>query len=258
MSSKQLALYGMLRAGFISFGVLGLGVAPAHAIRPFVTDDARVVGEKLAQLETWAVFNRHLAEHNVLAALGPTDFLEVTLGFAHGSRLQGPERGYSITGPLVQTKALLFPAIDGGRPGLALSGGVFPSVGRGSFVRGGNTGFLFLALTESLRQERVLIHANLGVTFEGKSEALVTAGVGLQAQLVGALHGVAEVYYGDPYDPHADFPALQAGFRYVLSERVQFDGTFGSTLLRVTRDTGHTQTEQWCTIGLRLVTAELW
>lgn len=254
---KPTLLRGLV-TGIAVLGLAGLCAKPARAIRPFVTDDARVVGEKLAQLETWALINRRLAEHNVLVAIGPTDYLELTLGFTQGSHLKGPAQGYSITGPLAQAKALLFSAKDQGRPGLALSAGMFPAVGTGSFVRGGHTGFLFLALTESLLQERVLIHANLGVTFEGTRQALVTTGIGAQAHLVGDVYGVAEVHYGDPYDPHANFPAMQAGFRYILSERVQFDGTFGSTLTKVTRNIGHTQTEQWATIGLRLVTPELW
>lgn len=256
MQTKRMLRRSLL-AGLTVFG-LGFIARPAHAIRPFVTDDARVVGEKLAQLETWAVLNRRLAEHNVLFAIGPTDYLELTLGFSHGSHLKGPAQGYSLTGPLAQAKALLLSAKDHGRPGIALSSGIFPAVGTGSFVRGGHTGFLFLALTESLRQERVFIHANLGVTFEGTNQARVTSGLGVQAHLLGAFYGVAEIYYGDPYDSHANFPAMQAGFRYVLSDRVQFDSTFGTTLTQVTRTFGHTQTEQWGTIGLRLVTPELW
>jgi len=30
----------------------------AHAIRPFVTDDARVVGNRLGQVESWLVLDR--------------------------------------------------------------------------------------------------------------------------------------------------------------------------------------------------------
>jgi hypothetical protein len=40
---------------------------------------------------------------------------------------------------------------------------------------------------------------------------LVTGGVGVQARIVAGLHGMAEVYYGDPYDPRFAHPALQLG-----------------------------------------------
>lgn len=69
---------------------------------------------------------------------------------------------------------------------------------------------------------------------------------------------MAEVYYGDPYDPRFDHPAPQLGFRYIFNEHVQVDGTFGSSLDRAVTPDGHVQVEQWGTLGLRLVTPELW
>jgi hypothetical protein len=66
---------------------------PAYAIRPFVTDDARVVGHKLAQLATWILLDHRELEHDLLAAIGPTDWLELTLGLRHGGVHSGLERG---------------------------------------------------------------------------------------------------------------------------------------------------------------------
>ncbi len=86
---------------------------------------------------------------------------------------------------------------------------------------------------------------------------LLTAGVGAQARLFAGLHAITEVYHGDPYDPRTDFPALQVGLRYVFSDRVQMDSTFGTTLTRV-ESQGVDRFEQWGTIGLRIVTGELW
>lgn len=248
-----------------------LGAAHAHAIRPFVTDDARVVGHKLAQLETWVLLDRSVFEHNVLAAAGPTDWLEVTAGLTHGRVHGGAQRGYSFTGPILQSKALLRPALDQGWPGFAVAAGVLPPVGHGAFVPPGWSGFAYAAATESLFQERLLLHANLGLALgEDRSaptpnavagpklRTLVTGGFGLQARVIAGLHGICEVYYGDPYDPRTSFPALQAGARYLFSESVQVDGTFGSTLTKVDDAGGHAQTEQWGTLGLRLVTPQLW
>lgn len=263
------------RLAIVAGALLTLLVArPAHAIRPFVTDDARVVGNKLAQLETWLLVDRLVLEHNALAAIGPTDWLELTVGLTHGGVHSGPERGYSITGPIVQGKALLVPARNNSWPGLAIAAGVLPPLGHGAFTPPGWGGFTYLALTESLFDEWLLLHANVGVAVgddgaspsslgfggssSGRVRTLVTAGFGFQARIVAGLHGVAEVYYGDPYDPRTNFPAMQAGFRYIFNDQVQIDGTFGSTLTAVEGAGGHAQTEQWGTLGLRLVTPELW
>jgi hypothetical protein len=246
----------------------------AKAIRPFVTDDARVVGDKLAQLETWVLVDRLVLEHHALAAIGPTDWLELTLGVMHGGVHSGPQRGYSITGPLIQAKALLVAPRDNGWPGVAVAVGAFPPVGYGPFTPPGWSGFAYLAITESLFGEDLLLHANVGTAIgeEGPSatpgaaagsstrslRTLVTTGFGFQVRVLGGMHGLAEIYYGDPFDPQTNFPATQVGFRHIFSEQVQIDGTFGSTLRAIETLDGHRGLERWGTLGLRLVTPELW
>lgn len=243
---------------------------PAEAIRPFVTDDARVVGDRLAQLETWALMDRNVIEHNVLTAIGPTDWLELTAGFIHGGVHSGQGRGYSFSGPILQGKMLVIPARNNGWPGVALVSGILPPFGYGPFTPPGLAGFSFLAVTESLDEERVLLHANVGLaagdegkdarSFLGSSRrvrALFTAGFGSQVRVLGGLHGVAEVYHGDPYDPRSDFTAAQAGFRYIFNDRIQMDGTLGRSLSSAGEFEGHSQTS-WATLGLRLVSPELW
>ncbi len=239
----------------------------AHAIRPFVTDDARVAGQKTLQLETWVVVDRFVVEHNALASFGATDWLELTLGVVHGGVHSGPQRGYSIAGPILQVKALALDAQNNGPPGLAVAAGVLPPLGYGAFTPQAWTGFAYLALTESVLDEWFLFHANLGVSIgdavdavsgERRTQALVVAGFGFQARMIAGLHGVAEVFYGDPYDPRFGYPAMQVGFRYIFSDHIQVDGTFGSTLTPVRTGDDHAQTEQWGTLGLRLVSSPLW
>jgi hypothetical protein len=48
------------------------------------------------------------------------------------------------------------------------------------------------------------------------------------------------------------------GLRYIFNEHVQLDGTFGSTLRAAVAADGHVQIEPWGTVGLRLVSPELW
>lgn len=273
MTTRRLSVIPALFAAATA-GVVSSATQPAFAIRPFVTDDARVVGEKLAQLETWVLVDRFVLEHNALAAVGPTSWLEVTAGVVNGATHTGPRRGYSITGPILQGKALLLPARNNGRPGLAFAAGALAPIGHGSFKPPGWGGFAYFAMTESIGEEKLLIHANIGLAAgdngnlrsrEGfaalppeRVSFLVTAGVGAQLHVVRGLHAVAEVYYGDPYDPRTGFPASQVGFRYIFSDRVQMDGTMGTTLREVGDAGGHLATEQWGTLGLRVVSPELW
>jgi hypothetical protein len=62
----------------------------AHAIRPFITDDARVVGAHLLQLETWVQADAEQLQHWVLPAFGPTERIELTLGAVHGASYGQP------------------------------------------------------------------------------------------------------------------------------------------------------------------------
>lgn len=242
--------------------LLLLNPGEALAIRPFVTDDARVVGGRLGQVETWVLLNRRLLSHNVLFAFGPTDRLELTLGFTHGGVHSGQDRGYSITGPLVQAKALLHEAQPDGGPGLAVSTGVQAPSGYGPLTPSGVGAFGYLALTESLFREGLLLHANLGVAAADLGPEWtvgVTAGFGFQAQVVGGFHAVAEVFYGDPYNPDASVPTTQMGFRYIFNDNVQMDGTFATTLARSAASAaGDPATLQWGTVGLRVVSNPLW
>jgi len=259
------------RIALLALGAGFLLPAPAHAIRPFVTDDARVVGHKLAQLETWLLVDRLLIEHTALAAVGPTDWLELAAGVVQGGAHSGADVGYSLTGPIVQAKALLAPAKSNAWPGVAVATGTFAPYGFGALAPPDWSGFGYLALTQNIDEETLLIHANLGVVVgdqRSKSEqtsalhedvrAGVTAGLGAQLKIVGGFHGMAEVYFGDPYDARFEHPAMQVGARYIFGPHVQADVTFGSTLVKLQSEDGRHGTEQWGTVGIRLVTPELW
>ena len=59
---------------------LVLAAPPAAAVRPFITDDARVVGGRTLQLETWVRADREAFQHWVLVGFGPVGPVELTLG----------------------------------------------------------------------------------------------------------------------------------------------------------------------------------
>lgn len=241
-----------LFAALICAVVLPMACRPAYAIRPFVTDDARVVGGRQAQVETWLQGKDEQLAHNVLGALGPIDWLEITTGFVHGGDYSR-DGGYSIVGPLFQLKALASESRSSGLPGVAFAAGVVPTVGEGVFKHEGAATFAYMALTQTLYNEDLLLHFNFGVASADERRhwtTTATGGFGFQARLLGGLHGVGEVYYGDPYDPVPARPESQLGFRYILSDTVQFDGTVGKAMDGNDR--------HWWTLGIRLVSPSLW
>lgn len=228
----------------------------AHAVRPFITDDARVVGADLAQLETWIRGDARSLQHWAIVAFGPWSPVELSIGAVHGAGYEdGPAR-YSIAGPLLQLKVLLLEPKPNRWPGVALSIGTTAPAGHGAFRAPAWERFAYLALTESLfDRERLLVHANLGMgmvdgTHGEASQISYTWGVGAQLRLVAGLHLVAEVVSGDPYEPGAGGIG-QAGLRYILNGRVQLDATFGGGLW------GEEPMPMWGTAGVRFVSSPL-
>lgn len=262
-----------LRAPFTAAIVAGLTVpTPALAIRPFVTDDARVVGDHLAQLETWVLLDSSVVEHTALAAVGPTDWLELAAGAVQGGSRSRDGSGYSLTGPIVQAKALLAPAKSNSWPGVAVATGAIAPFGFGVLKPSEWEGFGYVAVTQNIHDEALLVHANLGMVvgdvlsphpdlgaLHSEVKPGLLAGVGAQVKILGGFHGMAEVYYGDAYDAQFDQPAMQVGARHIFNVHVQIDATFGSTLSqRPQLPDGELGFERWGTLGLRLVTPRLW
>lgn len=224
---------------------------PASAVRPFVTDDARVVGGRLAQLETWLRGDKGAFQQWALVAFGPIEPLEITVGAVHGVTYSSATQ-YSVAGPLVQAKYLLRTWKPNSWPGLAISGGAFAPAGTGAFKVHGWDSFVYAAVTESLfDDDRVLVHGNAGVVRSSAGKVKPTWGVGSQIRVRGSFHAVAEIFSGDPYTETSG-NAFQAGFRHVISERVQVDTTIGSGI------SGEVPMPVWASVGIRLVSPQLW
>lgn len=222
--------------------------SPAWAIRPFVTDDARVVGEGLLQLESWVQVDKGALAHWILPAFGPTPWLELSAGGLHGTA--GTPRRYSLSGPLLQGKMLLHEARDGGSPGLALVLGSLFTHGTGPFSENPSSGFGYLASTASFRDEAILIHVNAGLGY-GDESFTATGGIGTQLRMIGAYNAVAEIVRGDAYSRATD-GAVQCGGRLLVNESVQLDATVGTGLW------GDNQRPTWATVGIRLVSGRVW
>ncbi len=239
-----------------------LATPSAHAVRPFITDDARVVGKHQAQLETWIRRDRGSTQHWVVPAFGPTAAIEVALGGLHGSSENPQPAHYALGAPLLQAKLLAHAAVTDGLPGVAFIGGTFLPFGFGGF-EAPPSGFLYMALTEALHGDAYLFHANLGVTGARIEERdnvrqsvirrdrfRVTWGLATQLHIVSVMHLAAEVFSGDPY-AEVSGGAGQAGFRFVLSDHVQLDSAIGSGLW------GEPRISLWGSLGVRLVTSPL-
>lgn len=240
-----------------ALAVVALAPRTAHAIRPFVTDDARVVGEGLVQIETWWRRDRTSLQHWALPAIGPTDWMELTLGGMHGISELGAAPGrptYAWGGPLAQGKFLLRETIPNRPPGVAISAGGLAPAGRGGFEAPGWGAFSYLAVTQAfLKEDDLLVHANVGVSTvaaPGIAPAKLTWGVGTQIETVFDVHVIAEVFSGDPYVQGAG-GAYQAGFRVLFNDYVQLDGTWGAGLW------GSSILPVWFSSGIRVVTGKL-
>lgn len=229
----------------------------APKVRPFITDDARVVGDHLAQLETWTRIDHAAVQQWALVAFGPTKWLELSGGGVFGADRtpDGLRLAYAL--PLLQAKVLLREYKAGAGPGFGLAAGTFLPYGKGTFKAVGYGTFGYATVSQCFGAgERLLLHLNGGGNYlrVSRPEAgtdphrlVATWGFGSQLRTVGGLHVVGELFSGDPYVPGTG-TAYQAGFRYFVSDLLQLDATVGEGLA------GKVQLPFWFSAGVRIVT----
>jgi hypothetical protein len=229
-----------------------LAPSRAHAVRPFITDDARVVGDGYLQVETWALVEQHGIEHWVTSSMGFGP-MEIAAGFVWGGLFEGEEAGVSLQGPLVQMKLLMRPTMTDQLFGIAVACGALDPHSVGAFQAEHWSGYVYLAATQSFYGDDLLIHANVGLAVIGGEEPLQAplVGVGAQARVLGPLALVAEVVLGDALDAESDGGTAQGGVRLLLSDEVQVDSTVGVGLWG-------DAPEWWATAGIRWVAPRMW
>lgn len=248
----RIASASLLQERWSLLAALLLWVLPwqAEAVRPFVTDDAEVVGKRQFQLEMWFELDRYQLDHNLMLAFGPTTWLELSAGFIQALDW---ESRYGITGPILQAKAALWELPEDGWS-LAFAAGALPPLGLGPLESEGWGSFAYAAFTQSISGGDLLVHANLGAAAIDRARGLKvapTAGLGAQALLFGPLYGLGEIFYADPYDPDAKTGA-QGGLRYIVSEFIQFDAAGGAKVVGA-----GDRPVAWLTLGIRLVSPPL-
>lgn len=121
------------------------------AVRPFVTDDARIIDYGQVEVENWLEFATASGSrdyvYNVMGGVSPTEWLEIIAGAGVGYAT-GDDEGVSLLNPVLQPKVLLFKTREDGTPGLALAAGVLFPHGSGPLSDDGWGGYL-LALTST-------------------------------------------------------------------------------------------------------------
>lgn len=220
----------------VSAGVLS-AAAPAHAARPFVTDDARLTTAGSCQLESWLRVYPQSREAWALPACNPGGNLEITAG---GGRAR--HDGEAATQDyLLQAKTLLRTLeADGFGLGFAAGRVMHPTVNPGPNLLG-NT-YAYVPLTLSFGDGRALVHGNLGWLREhGSGRDNLTWGLGGEVALGSRVSAIAELF-GD----NRVSAFWQSGVRvFIVPERVQIDATVGGQ-----NDGG--PGGRWFSLGLRL------
>jgi len=200
---------------------LAFSALPAHAARPLVTDDARLVDPQGCQVETFYKRQREFRESEfwVLPACNPWGRVELALG---GNWIDSTQPGDSRA-LIAQGKTLLVPLQTNGA-GFAFTLGVTQVSASQSasvvnpYVNGiGSFSFL---------DDRVVLHANLGAVRDNQVHLTRgTWGVGAEILLVAPrLYAILETY-----GQRLEKPTLHGGLRFwVVPNRVQVDSTIGS------------------------------
>jgi len=200
---------------------LALIASPAHAARPLITDDARVVDPQGCQMEIFYKRQREFreGEFGLVPACNPWGRVELSFG---GIWVDSTQPGDSRTLSL-QAKTLLVPLETNGA-GFALTLGVaqlsaFQSSSVWNPYLNGIGSFSFF-------DDRVVLHANLGALRDNQLRLTRgTWGIGAEVLLIAPrLYGILEAY-----GQRLEKPTLHGGLRFwIVPNRVQIDSTIGS------------------------------
>lgn len=209
-----------------------LAIAPAaHAARPFVTDDARVVDQGGCQVETFVKRQqrRDESEFWFLPACNPWG-AELTLGHARVDSTPGGDTRTTI----LQAKTLLKPLATNGS-GFALTLGMLAGTA--------NSPYFNAIGSFSFADDRVVLHTNLGGIRDNAAKiSRGTWGAGAEVLLLAPrLYGILE-----SYGQRGEKPTLHSGLRFwIVPNRVQVDTTVGRQ---------HAAEERrFATLGLRIL-----
>lgn len=220
----------------LCFGLCA-AVGCAHAARPMITDDARIVDPKACQVESWIRSSPGAPrEYWAIPGCNPSGNVELSLGGAHAR--DGEQKSGSST--LVQAKTILNPLELNGL-GIALAAGY--SVVRDATGEPSTRGmYTYMPVSMSLLNDRAVMHVNIGAAQINRLWR-ATWGVGSEIQVADRLQVIVETYGSGRREAY-----WQGGLRFwVVPGRVQVDTTVG-------RQSNGGDGGRWFTVGLRLIT----
>jgi hypothetical protein len=208
----------------------------AHAARPMITDDARIVDDKSCQVESWVRHEHNRTELWALPGCNFTGGIEFTAG---GGRLR--EDGSQSSDLVLQGKALIRPLTTNGWGAAATVGMVRHSAASAAETR---DLYASVPLSFSFVDDKFTAHTNTGWLREGQSgKSRATWGLGTETQITNRVGLVAEAFGQATRDSF-----YQLGLRFwVVPDRVQIDTTYGN------RIGGRGDQARWVSIGLRLL-----
>jgi len=210
----------------------------AHAARPMVTDDARIVDPGACQIETWRRGNRGSYEFWALPACNFTGNLEVTLGGT-----DQPEAGGGHAADFVlQGKGLFKPLETNSYSYGLVVGGMMHSDRSTQQERVGSI-YGYVPISKSFQNDRLIAHVNLGALQNRDADTKAfTWGAGGELNFTPRVALIAETYGNN----HSR-PFVQGGLRiWIVPNRFQIDTTLGAQ----SGDFGPTR---WWTVGVRLI-----
>lgn len=210
----------------------------AHAARPLVTDDARIVDAKACQMESWVRRNEGSTEFWALPGCNPFGNLEMTFG---GARTREDGQGSRFSDEVIQLKTLFKPLGDSGW-GVGLASGAIRHPTAESSNGFGNS-YVYVPFSVYVPDTPAIVHVNVGGARQSdRNRNVTTWGVGTEVQLAERAYFVGE-FYGE----NTDKPFFQAGVRFwVIRDRVQVDTTYGNRVSGGRED-------HWFSIGMRLL-----
>ena len=218
----------------------GFNPSIAFAVRPFVTDDARIVYKGQLETESYAGLtladrDKPTVEARALQGMSLTDRLEIIAG-GFGFTYQADQaRPLDM---LVQPKYVLYRSF-GAIPSISVAAAsLFPLSGNrqqwNSYAMAHASWFLFTPEGSTDPYDNGLaVHINLGtksqydagpVTY--RSKLYWAAAFEVITPFSREIRFLGEVFNGDPFTYEEEFPAFQTGFRWYKTANTQMDLVF--------------------------------
>ncbi len=246
----------------LTTAVLSMLATESEAVRPFVTDDARIVDEGQIEAETW-LETGHVGgdwspfpAYNVMIGTSVNQWLELIAGAGVG-RDSDDELTYA--NPSFMAKILFNKAqIDSIMPGFAFGAGATFDTGRGDMHDVGSNYYMTGMSTWRFNDDKLMLHTNYGARMDrergGPQRITPYWGIGFDLE---AFHPearlIGEVFAGDPLVLNEPKYASQFGVRWLPNDYLNLDVTFG---LQPELDDGRNETgrlEFTGQIGIRML-----